>query len=86
MSDSSSSPPDGSTNPCSLRSDSRRLAQFLQQQARADAGGFEDDGRPAAGMRAATDQVHPVELLEPVLRAQVEHLAKVMGRLKVRAR
>jgi hypothetical protein len=43
---------------------------------------LENHGQAIAGMRAATNEVTPVELLEPVLRAEVEHLAKVMGEVE----
>jgi hypothetical protein len=36
-------------------------------------------------MRAATNKAHPVELLEAILRAEVEHLAGVMGEVKISA-
>ena len=65
--------------------DVRRLAQVLQQQARADPSGFEDDRQAAARMRAAADQVNALKVFKAVVRAQVQHLVEAVREIEGRA-
>src|SRR4051812_4241554 len=50
------------------------LCQVLDEQPRGDAGPLVDHGQTAAGMRATPDQIHAPS--EPIMRAEVEHLAQ----------
>src|ERR1700743_445059 len=62
-----------------------RLVQIAEQEPGADAGGFENDGQPAARMGAAADKIHAVRFLKTIARAQVEHLFEAMGEIERRA-
>ena len=61
---------------------SARVAEIAEQQPAGDACGLENHRQSAAGMSAAADEVHSIELLEAVAGAEVEHLAEVMGEIE----
>ena len=48
--------------------------QIFQHQFGTDARRFEDHRQAAAWMRAAAHEIHAVEFLEAILRAEVQHL------------
>ena len=59
-----------------------RNAEILRQQPRGDARALENDRQAAARMRAAADQIDPVEILEPVARAPVQHLPDIVRQVE----
>ena len=54
-------------------------------QPRGDPRRLEDHRQTAAGVRAAADQVDALQVLEPIARPQVQHLAQRMGQVEGRA-
>ena len=51
-------------------------AEIFEQQARADAGAFKNHRQAAARMRAAADEIHAVQILKAVVRAEMQHLVE----------
>ena len=60
-------------------------AEILQQQPCADPGTFKNDGQPAARMGSTPDEIHAIEVLEPVVRPEVQHLPEIVGHAERRA-
>jgi hypothetical protein len=60
-------------------------AEILDQQPRRDPRALEDDRQSAAGMGAPADEIHAVQILEPVVWPQVEHLSEGVGQVEGRS-
>ena len=62
-----------------------RDAEVGEQKAGADARGFKDHRQTAAGMRAAADEVNAIDILEAVVRPEVQHLVEAVREIEGRA-
>src|SRR5690606_15618871 len=52
--------------------------KIVEKEFRRDAGGFKNYRQSTAWMRSATDEIHAVEILEPVVRPAREHLIETV--------
>src|SRR5690349_8470198 len=57
-------------------------SKVLQQQIAADASAFEYHGQSAPGMRAAANQINTIDVLEAIMRTEVQHLVERMGEVE----
>src|ERR1700722_4571517 len=59
-------------------------AKISQKQARANSRRFEDHRQTATRMRAAADEINPVEILEAVVRPEMQHLVEAVREIERR--
>ena len=59
--------------------------EISEEQARADARGFENHRQAAARMRAAADEINAIDVLEAVVRAEMQHLVEAVREIERRA-